>query len=194
MREFFKRIKMDVIFGAIICIILGIVLILYPTEVTTIACQVIGAVIAVLGIVRVISYIMSDRRQGVQLALGLILFLVGAWILIKPNSIQNLILIGIGVALFVHGIEDFGYALEAKRGGYDSWAILILMAIISMVFGVLCIVDCFGMIELAMTFVGIALIYDGISDIWIVSRVTKTAKAIKQEMDAVDTQYEESEM
>ena len=49
--------------------------------------------------------------------------------------------------------------------------------------GAACIVDCFGMISVTMTFVGIVLIYDGITDLWIIAQVIKTAKEIKEEVE-----------
>ena len=42
-----------------------------------------------------------------------------------------------------------------------------------------------------MKFIGVALIYDGISDLWIVSRTAKAAKAMKQEAEALDVDYKE---
>ena len=64
MKELFKRIKMDVIVSAVVCIAFGVVLILWPAQVTTIACKIVGAVIAVLGLVRTITAIIpsSVRR------------------------------------------------------------------------------------------------------------------------------------
>lgn len=195
MKELFKRIKMDVIVSAVVCIAFGVVLILWPAQVTTIACKIVGAVIAVLGLVRTITAIVnSGEKNGIALTLGMILFIVGIWIFMKPESIQNLICIGIGVALLVHGLEDFKYAIETKRNGYTSWWAILIMAVPGILFGIICIVDSFGVISVAMTFVGIALIYDGLSDLWIISRVKKTARTIEQEMGAVDVEYEEREM
>lgn len=204
MKEIVERLKIDVIVTALVCIGLGVVLILWPVEVTTVACKVIGAVIAFLGAVRIIGYFLrKEKKHSLHLLLGMVLLLVGIWIFLKPDSIQSILFIGIGAVLFVHGLEDFKYALEAKRNGYESWAILILMSLLSMIFGVLCIVDCFGVISITLSFVGAVLIYDGITDLWIVSRVIRAAKAVgkkieeaQKESEAVETEEakEESEL
>lgn len=39
--------------------------------------------------------------------------------------------------------------------------------------------------------IGFFLIYDGLSNVWIVSRVYKNAKMMKQEMEAVDIEIVE---
>ena len=66
-----------------------------------------------------------------------------------------------------------------------------LLGLISFILGILCIVKAFGVASFAMKFIGIALIYDGISDLWIASRVIKTAKRMKQEESALDVEYKE---
>ena len=194
MKELFQRIKLDVIIGAVCCIAFGIVLILWPTEVTTIACKMIAAVIAVLGLVTLISYLLNTKeKHRINLPLGLVLLFIGIWIFLKPNSIQSMLLIGIGVVLFVHGFEDFKYALESRRYGYEFYWVILLMSVVGMGLGIACIVDSFGVISVALAFVGLALIYDGITDIWIVSRIAKTAKSVKQQVDefhVVETEAE----
>ena len=194
MKELFQRIKLDVIIGAVCCIAFGIVLILWPTEVTTIACKMIAAVIAVLGLVTLISYLLNTKeKHRINLPIGLVLLFIGIWIFLKPNSIQSMLLIGIGVVLFVHGFEDFKYALETRRYGYEFYWVILLMSVVGMGLGIACIVDSFGVISVALAFVGLALIYDGITDIWIVSRIAKTAKSVKQQVDefhVVETEAE----
>lgn len=193
MKELFQRIKMDVMIGALICMALGAVLILYPVETTTIVCELIGAAIAVVGITHLVGYF-RRRQSSLHLTLGLILLIVGGFILMRPQSIQSLICIGIGVVLFVHGIEDLRYAMETKRGSYENWWLILCMACVSIALGIMCVVDSFGMISITMTVVGIALIYDGISDLWIVSRVNKTARTIRKAAEPIDTEYEEYDM
>ena len=192
MRDLMKRMKIDAIVSAAACITFGVVLILWPVRVTTIACQAIAVVIALLGAVRVISYIMeSETKHRLNLPLGLVLFVIGIWIFLKPGSIQSMLLIGIGVVLFVHGLQAFRYALEAKRGGYLRWRSLLIMALIGMGLGAACIVDCFGIISITLTLVGVALLYDGISLLWVISRVQKTAASVKrglQEWDAIGSE------
>lgn len=189
MNEYLKRAKMDVMVSAVMCIVFGIVLILWPDQIVNLACQTVGIILAVLGGIQIASYFINKSGNNLYMILGLALFFIGIWITMRPGSIQSLIFIIIGAAIFVHGIHDIKLAFETKKGGYTSWWWLFLMGIISTVFGVLCIVDCFGIISMAMTFVGIILIYDGISSLWIVSRVKKTEKYVQKE--TIDTEYEE---
>lgn len=42
-----------------------------------------------------------------------------------------------------------------------------------------------------MQFVGAALIYDGISDLWVVTKTVRTVKEMEREAKAVDVDYKE---
>ena len=84
-------------------------------------------------------------------------------------------------------------AIETKQNGYDRWWAMLLIAIVSLVFGVLCIVNAFGVVTLAMQFVGVALIYDGVTDLWVVTKAARAAKRMQEEADALDVEYRESD-
>ena len=177
--------------SAVLCIALGVVLIVWPGETIDIVCKVLAAGLIILGGVELFSYITNRNGYMFTGILGLIVRIIGVWIFLKPSSIVSLVPIVMGVILAVHGVQDVKMALESKNGGYDRWWIMLIIAIISIAFGVLCIVNAFGMVKLAMQFVGAALIYDGISDLWVVTKTVRTVKDMEQEAKAVDVDYKE---
>lgn len=191
MKEALKRIKADVILSAILCIALGVVLIIWSEETIRLACIAVAIGLMIIGTVNLIGYFMDRIMHPFSGALGLVVLLIGIWIFLKPESVVSLIPIVIGVILAIHGIQDIKFSFEAKKNNYDRWWGMLLMALISLVFGVLCIVHAFGIVKLAMIFIGIALIYDGLSDLCIVILTTKAAKRMKQEAEALDVEYKE---
>lgn len=60
-------------------------------------------------------------------------------------------------------------------------------------FGILLICRPFAAIDTVVMLIGVFLIYDGLSNIWIVSRVSKNARILRQEMEAVDGEAREIE-
>ena len=131
-------------------------------------------------------------QLAILLALVIVLQLWGSNVKIGPTSFSLVLIpIVIGVILCVHGIQDLKLAVETKRNGYGKWWSMLIIAAVSLVFGVLCIVNAFGMVKLALQFIGIALIYDGISDLWVANRAVHAAKMMKQEAEAVDVDYKE---
>lgn len=186
-----KRIKADVIFSAVLSVALGIVLLIWSAETITIICKVLALGITVMGVVNLIGYFVNHKLNSFSGMLGLILVILGIWLFMRPESIAMIIPIVIGVMLAVHGITDIKVAFETKANGYESWWGPMALGIISLVLGVICIVNAFGLVSLAMKFIGVALIYDGVSDLWIVSRAVKSAKKMKEEEDALESEYKE---
>lgn len=191
MKETMKRIKADIILSALVCVALGAVLLIWPAETIDIFCKVLAVGLVIMGVVDLVSYFTNRSMHPFAGALGLIVTLVGIWIFVRPESIVSLIPIVIGVILFVHGVQDLKLALETKDNGYEKWWIMLIIAAISLVFGVFCIANAFIVVKWALQFIGIALIYDGISDLWVASRAIRTARAMKQEAEALDVEYKE---
>lgn len=193
MKEALKRIKADVILSALLCIALGVVLIVWSAETIKIMCWALAAGLVIIGVINIISYFRDKRMHMFSGVLGLIVILIGIWLFMRPDSVVSLIPIVIGVILAVHGIQDVKLAIETKRNGYEKWWSILLMGIVSLVLGVLCVVYAFGLVTLALKFIGVALIYDGLSDLWIVSRASKAAKQKKLEEEALEAEYKEVE-
>ena len=49
----------------------------------------------------------------------------------------------------------------------------------------------FAAIDTVVMLIGFFMIYDGLSNIWIVTRIYKNAKMFKQEMEAVEVELKE---
>lgn len=191
MKEMMKRIKADMIISAILCIALGVVLFVWSAETIDIICKALAVILMILGAVQLGSYFLNKVDSVFHVAFGLIELLVGLWIFLKPESVVSLIPIVLGVILLIHGLGDLKTAFETKRNGYDKWWSVLLMALISIICGVVSITFAFQVVSFVMKFIGIALIYDGLSDLWIVTRAVKAAKNAKMEAEALDIEYKE---
>lgn len=191
MGETFKRIKADIILSALVCVALGVVLLIWPAKTIDIFCRILAVGLMVMGGAQIASYFSNRGSHLFAGGLGLIVLLVGVWIFIRPESIVSLIPIVIGVILCVHGIQDMRLAFETKGNGYENWWSMIIIAAISLMLGVLCIVNAFGMVKLALQFIGIALIYDGLSDLWIASRAIHAAKVMREQEEVLEVEYRE---
>ncbi len=191
MKEFLKRIKADFMLSSLLCIVLGIVFIVWREATINAIGTIMAVLLIIVGIVYIGSFFLEIVTQGISVVVGAIIAIIGVWILLQPSIIVSLIPIVIGVVLIAHGIRDMKESLDAKRYGYESWGVGILLAVISLAFGVICIVDAFGVLEVASVMIGIALIYNGISNIWIASRVYKSAKQYAQEQDAIDIEFKD---
>ena len=191
MREIMKKFRADMMLSALFSIVMGVILVAWPETTLDIICKAIAIILIVMGAAELVSYFWNKITYSLSGILGLVVLLIGIWIFVKPQSVLSLIPIVIGVILAVHGVQDLKVAFDTKRNGYTKWWSMLLMAIISLALGIICIVNAFGMVPLTMQIIGIALVYDGISDIWIVYKASKVAKEMKEERDALDVEYKE---
>lgn len=191
MKETMKRIKVDLILSALLCVALGVVLLVWPDETIDIFCRVLAAGVVLMGVVQLFIYFRDRSIHPFAGVLGFLIVLVGIWIFVSPERIVSLIPIVIGVVLCVHGIQDIKLAVETHANGYEHWWWMLLIAAISLVLGALCIIHAFGVVVLALQFIGVALIYDGLSDLWIANRAIHAARAMRQEAEALDVEYKE---
>lgn len=193
MKEFMKQIRMDLITSSIICIIFGIVLIARPIETVSLFCRVLAIIMIVVGGMFMFSYFLNWMSSGLSAAMGLIVLLIGVWIFITPGIIETLIPVVIGVILLCHGIQDVRMSWQMKEYGQDSWKFSMVLATISVIFGVLCIIDAFMVVKAAMILLGVALIYNGLSNLLITTRTTKAEKEYRNKMDPVDVEFKDED-
>lgn len=194
MEGLLKRIKTNVVISSLLCVILGLVLVFRPGLSIRIVCTAVGIVLILSGIVRMIDYF--TKRDGsvysqVNLIFGIVLAVVGVWITVKPDKVLAIIPIIVGIVIALHGLHNIKQAMELWRDKYDKWWVAAIMGILTVGFGVLLICRPFSAIDTVVMMIGFFLIYDGLSNMWIVSRIYKNAKILKQETEAVEVSWKE---
>ena len=196
MEHILKKIKTTVIVSAFICIALGVILVFWPGLSVKVVCMAIGAVLVINGISRLLNFIFG--RDGsvfsqMNLVMGIIITVIGGWILLQPGTIIAMIPILVGIIIVIHGINNLQQSVSLCQNRYDKWWIALLLGIITIGFGVLLVFNPFAAVDTLIRFIGLFLIYDGASDIWIMSRVSRNVKQARQEMDALTVDGKEIE-
>ena len=196
MEHILKKIKTNVIVSAFICIALGVILVFWPGLSVKVVCMAIGAVLVINGISRLLNFIFG--RDGsvfsqMNLVMGIIITVIGGWILLQPGTIIAMIPILVGIIIVIHGINNLQQSVSLCQNRYDKWWIALLLGIITIGFGVLLVFNQFAAVDTLIRFIGLFLIYDGASDIWIMSRVSRNVKQARQEMDALTVDGKEIE-
>lgn len=188
MERILKRIKTNVMVSALICVALGIILVVWPGLSVRMVCMAIGVVLVINGISRLMNFIFG--RDGsifsqMNLVMGIIITVIGGWILFQPNTIIAMIPILVGIIIVIHGINNLQQTVSLCQSRYDKWWVALLLALITIGFGVLLIFNPFVAVDTLIRFIGLFLIYDGASDIWIMSRVSKNVREARQDMEAL---------
>lgn len=152
--------------GYILCIVLGIVICIWPGTILLTLCRIAGLIILIFGIYRLLTCLTGRFAQGGPLVLGFVLCALGVWILSAPGSFLKLIPIVIGLVLIYHGVKECYLCAQVKRRQDRRWWIGLILGILSILFGIFLIRGAFLALEIGMIFLGIALIYVGVTGIW----------------------------
>lgn len=187
MADFFKGLKANYTISAVVCALLGLVLVIWPGATSQIICMLLGGVLLAYGVLQIAIYLFNRERtiilQGMMI-LGIVFAVLGLWILLKPEMIMMAVPVIVGVLISIHGLHNVVQAFALKKDGYEGWWLAFLLGLLTLIFGGVLICNPFKAIELVARIIGIFLIYDGVSDIWILSRVFKVRRDKERIIDA----------
>lgn len=199
MTNLMKRIKANALFSAMLYILLGLVLLLWPEHSTSALCMVLGLVLVLSGLSDIFKFLRSrdgTLYSAVHLVAGVILAAVGLWLMARPTLIAVVIPRIMGVLICIHGCSNLGGALTLRKNQSARWAAAVILGLITLALGLLLVLAPFEVFTTAVRIIGAVLIYDGISDIWISTQVTQilkqAEKASNAQRDAVDVEYRDS--
>lgn len=183
MREFLNRIKADFLLSSVLCIALGIVFIVWRASVLEVVANILAVLLIIIGAMYVCSYFLKIVTNGLSVMMGIVVLAVGIWFLIQPRIVVELIPIVIGLVLIFHSIRSIVEAIDAKKYGYNAWGVGMVLSVISLVCGILCVTNAFNIMKTATVIVGLILIFNGVSNIWITSRATKAETAYNKQQE-----------
>lgn len=170
---------------AVLTIIMGIALIANPNAAALTICRLLGWIILLSGAVSVVFYLRGGRSfwETSGLVLAIVGILLGAFIIRTPEMIVKFLGYLMAGILLIHGVNDVREAFEVKVYQDPHWLIALILGVINILFGALIVWNPFSSATLLMTIMGIALVYDGVTDLLIVLRVAGFVKEIKRDLE-----------
>lgn len=178
MIEKLKSIKINITLSALLSIVVGVMLIAYPETVVTIITRAIALVLIISGVVLFVPQLFEPIKSYLAIIVSILIGMIGLWMFFRPTMMASLLPIAIGVLLVVHSVQDVALGFEAKQNKADNWWSILLMAVLNLILGILCICNAFGLVKITMILIGIMLVYDGVSGIFIVHKVNKSARTV----------------
>lgn len=187
MKGFLNSRRVSCALSALCFIALGVLLLGWPDLSRIWICRLLGAALLITGGVYVISHFAKSKGAAAvfqyDLILGVILAIVGVWLLTTPDLIITFLQYILGAILVIHGVIDLQGALNLRSGGSSHWWPACLIALITLALGAIVIWNPFASINALLMLVGIALIYDGVSDLVILFQLTRTFKKVKEAVE-----------
>ena len=168
-QSIYNKFKPSWFCSAIVTIIIGLILVLFPTATLTSVSYVVGGVAIAMGVIRAVRYFKLDHTYPFlfqsDLVVGLLSVGFGIFMVSQPETVLSLMPLIFGMLLVGCGVGGILRAVDAKKAGFTSWGVLLALAIVSIVLGWLIMMNPFGALEISVAIIGGCLIYQGATDI-----------------------------
>lgn len=179
-----KELKWNLIVLALAFVTIGIIFLIYPVEVQTTACYIIAALLIVVGVISLVNYLRKDISGIIyryDLVVGLSAILGGILVIIKIQELTELILVVLGFLVTISGILKLQNSVDMLRLGHGTWHVAFAMAIINIIFGIVLLINPFSS-DVQKLLIGIALIYSGLTDLFVTIAISKKLSEMKTEL------------
>lgn len=168
MKSVIQDMKQNYFVNAVIMVVLGLVLVIWPHSLGVLLCYLLGGALIVMGIIQLVGFLRGERLgfyNKFSMIMGIVLVLLGIWICTQPRIVLSIIPVVVGIIVLLHGLMDVQYTLDIKQAGHSKWWIALIFAILTLVVGLMLIFNPFAAYEISMILLGIAMLYDGGSDL-----------------------------
>ena len=130
--------------------------------------------------------LLERPRPTLFAALGLMLIaVIGLWLAINPQVLETLLPSIFGLIIVISGIMNISESMTVRRQN-GSFAASLLLAAITIVLGLVIFFHPQAFNDFIMIFIGIGLLYDGVSNLVIMSMISTKAKEVVQDATAID--------
>ncbi len=178
-----KQLKWNYIIEALIMIAVGVALMFWPQGSLEVMAKALAILLILAGIVMIASYFFHKERTiavSGGLAMGLIVAAIGVWIFINPSPFIDFVPRLFGVFIIASGINNLAQTLSLIRHSYGLWWLSLLFALITIALGAVLLFNPKFIENILVTVIGGFLVFDGLTNLWTVSRVSKFTKAADQ--------------
>lgn len=171
------------VWGALLLIGLGLLLLLRPDFGTNTVALILGWVLIAVGAIGVLVCLLSWPLNGVtQLVLSIAVTGFGIFILLKPHMLISIFGICLGIYLILQGISALLESLKLKKLGY-GFRLNLIAALVTLVLGIVLLFFPMDIAHWAIRMIGGIMVLCGVSNLLL---RTGAVKDLGQPRDVVD--------
>ena len=97
-----------------------------------------------------------------------------------------------GIFIVIDGLLNLKRAFELHRLEYGRWFITLILSLVSVALGLLVVFQPYLAAEALIMLIGVVFIYEGLSDLWAIVKVTRLTKELRKrmpvEVDPIDVE------
>ncbi len=166
MHIFLSNIKRDMILNALLFLLLGMILLIFPDKVSKIACYAFGIILLFYSFQLFHQHFTDELHSGITLFLAVLLLIFGIFVIIRYDIIISTIPFLMGIVFLFYGFRECSYAFTLKKADYANWGVNLLLSILLMAAACILLFYPFTIATLAIRLIGFLFIYSAISQCW----------------------------
>ncbi|MEQ3363299.1 HdeD family acid-resistance protein [Raoultibacter massiliensis] len=181
MRRFVKAVSSSIVMQAVLSVLLGLFLTMWPQATTVTVVYLFAAYLAITGIVSLISYARHrSERDGYRgaLATGILMVVLALVVFVFPEAVAGFFSLILGIVLVMSGVLNAVRSVELRLFGGGSWLGTLIVSIAIALGGVVIIVNPFDTTVTFVLVLGLLLVAKGVIDlvvVWLASSKSKAA-------------------
>lgn len=160
-KNFLKKSGWTDIIMSLIFILFGFMLIARPESIMSIISVLLGLIFIVMGILKMIDYFSTDRKDNYLFAMAVVAIIIGIVIMFCADIILSAFRILIAIWIIYSGIMNLQTTIIWKDYKSKLWLITLILALVTIIAGIYILVNNGAIIQT----VGIAIVIYGFVDI-----------------------------
>lgn len=158
-----SSIRRSYFIDGLLLIALGLFMLIYPGDSLKIVCTVIGAVIAVMGVIKVITFFTNGAdKPWIDLGVAIVQVAVGVLLITRSNTFISAFNIIVGIVLLYGAITMLVGAIRIAKATGITFVLSIVFAVITGILAVIILANPAGFASFIEQLRGIALIIEGV--------------------------------
>lgn len=175
--------------ASVLLIFLGILFIVFPDTSISVIVKLSAVIMMLFGIIKLVGYFSKDLyRMAFQfdLEFGILLFVLGLVVLIKPNDAVNVLCIALGIAVLTDGLFKMRISFESKKIGISEWWLTFAASILAILIGLTLVYKPSNSANAIMAVLGASLIVDGLLNLCVATTSVKIIKGQYPDVIEID--------
>lgn len=167
-KSVYQRIKNSYIIIAVAYVVFGLSLLIKPEMSTNIICFAVGALCLIYSVATLIKYFIGDKKRYYvepNFILPVLMLVFGLVIIFKPSVIVSILPVVVGIVMIVSGVIKLQDSFNLKKYAFAKWWTVLIFAFVSVILGVVILINPFGTGLLFTRIVGLFFTIDGLLNI-----------------------------
>ena len=162
----FRHLKASMFVMQLVYLALGLALVFAPDMSARVLCYACGAALLAVGLLAVWRFAAARQERLLfawfSLVYGVLFTVLGIFLLVQPDTVLTVLPAVFGVFVLLDSLGRIQNALELRRAGLVRWWGVLFFALLSVVLGVLILINPFAALTTTVRVIGAVLLIESV--------------------------------